>query len=840
MASHAPLAPEAAKSKKTHNETPRHFVINGQVQGVGFRPAIWNLAQQYALDGLIYNSAKGVEMTLWGEDCGAFIRALPDNLPPLAKISSLSEAPTPENAERPNGFVIAPSTGGDMHSAITPDAATCPACRDEIFDPFAPRYRYPFTSCTHCGPRFSILHNAPYDRAQTSMAEFEKCPMCDAEYSDPADRRFHAQPIACHICGPKAWIEKLGGGTVNSESFSMLDDVDAVAGMLINGHIVAIKGLGGVHLACDASNDEAVRQLRARKNRPDKAFALMAGNVDIIRQYAHISDEETAILASAEAPIVLLKKRQDNGLANDQYAKVRTVTHDTPFPKIKHDDLRPLSPAIAPGLSHLGFMLPYTPLHHLLFKRVKRPLVMTSGNISGEAQYLDNGDIREHLAGIADFACLHNRDIVHRVDDSLVRVDANKTTIIRRARGYAPAPLSLPKGFEHCPPITAFGGDLKNTFCLARQGEAILSQHMGDLADASVMADMRSNFALYHDLYSHRPAALASDKHPEYHSHKMALAMAEEQKIPLISVQHHHAHIAAVMAENGMALDHAPILGIALDGTGWGDDGTIWGGEFLACDYFGYQRLAHFKPVALPGGDMAARQPWRNLWAHIEAEMGWAEFAFNFSDLPLFAYLADKPRDTLSAMVEKQVNSPLSSSCGRLFDAVAAACGLALEAQSYEGHAAMLLESIVDEGIWGDDPMDMDILAYPFAIPNHPVSTLPYIEPLPMWRAILGDLIEETAVSVIAARFHLGLARALAAMVVNLNNRREDSAKFQHIALGGGCFQNRILSDLLSRILKKQGFTILCARQIPANDGGLALGQAAIATAHLINKDKGE
>ncbi len=764
--------------------------IRGQVQGVGFRPTVWRVARELGLTGNVRNTGDSVEVLLWGKNSDSFVDQLRLQLPPLAKIDDWERAPV--SGPAPETFSIEASLSDHVKTSVTPDTNICADCLAEIRDPFERRYRYPFANCTNCGPRFSIIESVPYDRDGTTMRSFDLCPDCAVEYRDPADRRFHAQPVACHACGPRAWLEKLGGGTVNSESFSMMDDVDAAGGALMRGFILAIKGIGGFHLACDATKPDVVNALRERKNRKGKAFALMARDLDVISQYAAVSDEEAALLRGPEAPIVLLRAQG-----------------------------KPLPEAIAPGLDRLGFMLPHTPLHHLLLSRMKRPVVMTSGNLSGQPQCTRNTDARRRLTGIADFALMHNRTIANRIDDSVVRVDMGRMRMLRRARGYTPKAIPLPKGFSQNHKILALGAELKNAFSLVKEGQAILSQHMGDMEDFSTQADIDHTLALYQSLYRFSPDLIAVDSHPEYLSTKRGYAMARD--LPIIEVQHHHAHIASCLVENGYALNAPPVLGIALDGLGLGDDGTFWGGEFLIADYQGYQRAGCLKPVALPGGDSAVREPWRNAYAHLMAEMGWAEFEMNFSDLELYHKLNATPRKTLDAMILSNTNAPLSSSCGRLFDAAATMIGIAWERQDYEGQAAMQFEAILDV----DALNEPDDHAYPFAIPLLGGAGLPYIEPLAVWRAMLGDLILGTPVGVMSARFHRGLAKAIAAMT----NRITSKTEIDTVVLTGGCFQNATLFRLVSTYLKDIGLTLFSHSKIPANDGGLALGQAAIALA---------
>ncbi|HVY99793.1 MAG TPA: carbamoyltransferase HypF [Dongiaceae bacterium] len=783
--------------------------VRGTVQGVGFRPTVWRLARSWQLAGKVVNDGSGVLIRLEGGEASIerFVAELDAAPPPLARIDAIERR---RLAEPPccADFEIVESRADAMRTAVAADAAVCPACKAEILSPFERRFRYPFANCTHCGPRFSIIRAAPYDRGRTSMAPFALCPDCESEYRDPADRRFHAQPIACHRCGPRARLIRYDGRAVTAESYSMLDDVDAVAGVLEKGGIVAIKGVGGFHLACDATDAAVVARLRERKRRYGKPFALMARDLAVIRRYADPDAEEIRLLEGAAAPIVLLRATGPERLPD----------------------------AVAPGLDLLGFMLPYTPLHVLVMKRLGRPVVMTSGNLTDEPQAIGNDEAAERLAGIADFALVHDREIVNRIDDSVVRVAAGAPRILRRARGYAPGQMKLPPGFETAPDILAFGGEVKSTFCLVKDGQAILSQHQGDLEEVQTLADFDKNLQLYAQLYAHEPALVAADRHPDYLSSKVAQEMARGRRLPLVAVQHHHAHVASCLAENGRPLDAGPVLGIALDGVGYGDDGTIWGGEFLLADYAQYRRLGTFKPVAMPGGAQAIREPWRNTYAHLIAEMGWARFAMNYDALELFDFLSKKPRATLDAMLRQGINAPLASSCGRLFDAVAAALGLCREAAQYEGQGAMMLEAAVDPAALHKED---EALAYPFSIPRLAGSGLTYIEPLAMWQALLGDLVLATPAPVIAARFHRGLARAVAAMAAQAIAAAEEAGTaIDAVALSGGCFQNRILLEETVMRLEPLGRVILTQSGVPSNDGGLALGQAAIAAATAIRSGK--
>ncbi|MGB0083768.1 MAG: carbamoyltransferase HypF [Rhodomicrobiaceae bacterium] len=777
--------------------------VQGRVQGVGFRPAVWRIAYALHLGGEVLNDAQGVLVRLQGPPSAVmhFIERLHSEAPPLARIESIVSHPY--DGRLPGMFRITESAGGAVHTEISPDAGICKACAEEVLNPFEGRYRYPFTNCTHCGPRLSIINGVPYDRAQTTMAAFDMCEACLAEYGDPANRRFHAEATACHSCGPRVSLIRLDGGTVSFDQHSMLDNVDAARSLLQKGEIVAIKGLGGYQLACDATNVAAVTRLRERKGRYAKPFALMARDLDVIRRYCRISKAEEAALMSAKAPIVLLRAGGPEHL---------------PDP-------------VAPGLNMLGFMLPTTPLHLLMLRNLDRPAVMTSGNVSDEPQLIADAEAMDRLGRIAAYALIHDRDIANRVDDSVVREMDGKIRLIRRARGYAPSPLRLPRGFEAAPEILAMGGELKATGCLVKDGLAILTQHQGDLENAATFADYRKTIDLYSALFDHKPRALVADQHPDYLSSKLAAERSRKDHLPLVTVQHHHAHVASCLAENGHALNAAPVLGVVLDGLGLGDDGTIWGGEFLLADYDGYERLGCLKPVAMLGGAQAAREPWRNLYAHLTAQMGWADFAMNFAKLELFAFLRDKPRATLEAMLARNLNSPLASSCGRLFDALAAAVGVCRERQFYEGQTGAELEAMADQKTLRDPGEER----YPVAIPALPKTGLPYIEPLGMWRAVLGDLILAMPAPVVAARFHTWLADSIIAMTEKLALRDGQAGpRFTAVALSGGCFQNRILFEAVSRRLQAKDFSVLTHARFPANDGGLALGQAAIGAARLI------
>ncbi|MBY0307072.1 MAG: carbamoyltransferase HypF [Sphingomonas sp.] len=784
--------------------------VRGRVQGVGFRPTVWRYARDLNLDGEVLNDGEGVLIRAAGDANAVadFIARLRAEPPPLAVISDI--AVSPYSGECGQGFSIVGSQCGDARTDIAPDAVICEECTREVLDPFSRRFRYPFTNCTHCGPRLTIVRAVPYDRASTTMAPFQLCPDCSAEYTNPEDRRFHAEPIACHACGPRARLIRFDGRAVTADQHSMLDDVDAAMSVIQKGEIVAIKALGGFQLACDATKPDVVARLRFLKHREAKPFALMARDLETIRNYCSVSDTEERLLTAPESPIVLL----------DADGPVK------------------LPDGVAPGMRTLGFMLPSTPMHVLMFRRMARPVVMTSGNLSDEPQAITDDDAANRLGPIASYALIHNREIANRVDDSVVREIAGHGRVLRRARGFAPSALPLPPGFEQAPETLAFGPQMKATFCLITQGRAVMSQHQGDLDDAATWDDYLKNLELYTEMYGHKPTVLACDRHPEYFSTKHAIADGRAKNLPLAQVQHHHAHIASCLAENGRPLDAPPVLGIALDGLGYGTDGTIWGGEFLLCDYLGYERLGCLKPVAMPGGDAAAREPWRNLYAHLVAELGWTGFAMNFGELDLFEKLSAKPRATLDAMIAAKTNATLASSCGRLFDAVAAALDLCFERQSYEGEAAARLEAIVCQKTMREED---DRLAYTMPIPNLRATGMPYIEPLGLWHSLLGDLIMGTDKSVIAARFHKGLAKAIAAMAGKLAGLDEEEAvefRFDTVALSGGCFQNRVLFEETVHRLEARNFKVLGHSVVPANDGGIALGQAAVAAACAIATQK--
>ncbi|MBW4616047.1 MAG: carbamoyltransferase HypF [Desmonostoc vinosum HA7617-LM4] len=798
--------------------TTEKIRVCGTVQGVGFRPTVYRLAKACGLLGDVCNDSEGVLIRVSGSEAALneFVTKLQQECPPLARIQQLTRTRY-QTEIKFDDFIISPSINSVIKTEIAPDAATCSQCQQEIFDPFSRFYRYPFTNCTHCGPRLSIIRAIPYDRCNTSMSAFVMCPKCAKEYHDVENRRFHAQPIACYICGPQIWLERTDGKPVTASMFSMLDDVDAVCTLLQKGEIVAIKGLSGIHLACDATQQVAVQKLRQRKQRYHKPFALMARDIAVIEEYCMVNAKERELLLSSAAPIVLLRKK---GLGIGEGRKDAGMWRED-------NRIIPSSIAsgVAPGQNTLGFMLPYTPLHHLILRRMKRPIVLTSGNLADEPQCIDNDQAKEKLGQIADYFILHNREIVNRVDDSVVRVIGEQVQTIRRARGYAPAPINLPPGFHHVPQILAMGSELKNTFCLLSEGKAILSQHLGDLENAAAFNAYQDTLNLYLNLYEHHPKAIAIDKHPEYLSSKLGKELATANQIPLHQIQHHHAHITACMAENGIPLNSPAILGIALDGLGYGANDTLWGGEFLLADYGKFQRLATFKPVAMIGGKQAICQPWRNTYAQLVAANIWDICQQKYTELEIVKFLNQKPLKLLNQLIEKEINSPKASSVGRLFDAVAAAIGICREECSYEGQAAIAMEALIDHYTLNNYK---ETSKYPFNISF--LDRIYCIDPSPMWTALLNDLQQQVPQPIIAVKFHQSLAN----IIVEMANRICQENLINQVVLTGGVFQNRVLLEQVTKHLQALEINVLTHSLVPTNDGGISLGQAIITAAQLI------
>ncbi|MDE2562421.1 MAG: carbamoyltransferase HypF [Sphingomonadales bacterium] len=754
-------------------ETSLTIRVRGQVQGVGYRPFVWQLARRLGLRGDVSNDAQGVLIHVAGPDqaLGQFVRALAGEAPPLAHVAGVEPAPGAPVAA--SDFTITESHGGHSRTGITADAATCPACLAEVRDPAERRNGYAFTNCTHCGPRLTIVEAVPYDRANTSMKAFPMCEACAAEYRDPADRRFHAQPIACPDCGPRLWLE---GGNEG-------DPIAGTARLLRAGKIVAIKGLGGFHLACIARDAGAVAELRRRKARDAKPLALMVASVEQARSICDVTDEAAALLSSSAAPIVLLPWTD-----------------------------RLLPRALAPDQDHLGVMLAYTPLHHLLLDAIGEPLVMTSGNRSDEPQAIANAEARERLAGLADFWLMHDREIVNRVDDSVMALDARGPMVLRRARGMAPDPVTLPEGLASDVPILAMGGELKATFCLLRGREAVLSQHIGDLEDAAALADYRRMLDLFGQLYDFTPELIAVDAHPDYLSTRLGRRMGAELGVPVVAVAHHHAHMAACLAEHGVAPGEEA-LALACDGLGLGTEGTLWGGEVLRGSYASVERIAALPAVALPGGARAMRQPWRNLVAHLMHAFGpdWREVA-----APLTAHLPDAESvSVIEQAIARGLNSPRCSSAGRLFDAVAAALGVHPLSIGHEGQAAMALECLARRHMAACE-------GYPLDAPE--AGDVARASLGGLWRGIAGDVAQGTDPGVIAARFHHSFSDIMAALP-------GDAAPGTRIALSGGTFQNRVVREGMAARLEARGLVPLVHHKVPAGDGGLSLGQSAVAAA---------
>ncbi|WP_135075170.1 carbamoyltransferase HypF [Terasakiella sp. SH-1] len=752
--------------------------INGLVQGVGFRPHVWHIAHGCDLTGEVLNDGEGVLIRAFGNtsQLEEFCQCLQRGCPPLARIDHMETSPLP--VEEFDDFNIVQSDHSTIKTNIVPDAAMCPECRAEIIDPTNRRYRYPFTNCTHCGPRLSIIKGLPYDRAQTTMAAFKMCPECQKEYEDPADRRFHAQPNACATCGPKVWLEDK-----NKQKYPASDVLKEAARLLKEGHILAIKGIGGFHLACDACNQEAVSTLRQRKKRPAKPLALMAKDLEQITHFAIFNVREEKALTSSAAPIVLLPAKEKHTLA----------------------------PSVAPDQKTLGFMLPYTPLHYLLMQELEAPLILTSANLSHEPQVIHNQEAQGKLAHIADFFVMHDRDIENRLDDCVVRDNGQTLHVMRRARGMAPAPIAVPDGFNRDLQVLAMGAELKNTFCLAKDGQLIVSQHMGDQENVLAHQDFRKNIDLYSALHEFTPDVIACDLHPDFLPTKWGQQLAADHDVPIEGVQHHHAHIAAVMGEYGLPKDHPPVLGIVLDGLGLSEDGDIWGGEFLRADYTIGTRLAHIPAIPLLGGEQAMRQPWRNLYAHLVDAIGWDQVNTSYADLPVIQKLTGKNLRLCEQMLEKKLNVPPASSAGRLFDAVAAALDICFDQISYEGEAAILLEQLAEQTSLSCGPYNQTYLT----------------DWSPLWAGLLEDLHKNVDPCLIARKFHKTLASVISQQVNRLSAKHE----FDTIALCGGVFQNRLLIKETRAYLEKEGYTLLLPQKFPANDGAISLGQALIACA---------
>lgn len=741
--------------------------ITGVVQGVGFRPFVAHLAIRHAIVGSILNDGRGVTITAQGEAeaVAGFLAGLCAESPPLARIERMTVVEQPP-ARYDDFRILQSNHDGAKTVAVPPDAHLCDDCLREMLDPQDRRYRYPFINCTNCGPRFSLITSIPYDRPLTTMADFAMCADCRAEYADPASRRYHAQPIACPACGPSLRLLDRDGTPLDGSPL-----LGAIA-RLRRGEVVAIKGLGGYHLAVDPRNEAAVMRLRQRKNRDEKPFALMAASLAAARDFVQVDEIEAHLLAGVERPVVLLEQRHDHGLAA----------------------------GVAPKNRYFGVMLPYTPLHHLLLREGGfSALIMTSGNRSDEPIAYDDADALLRLRDLADVFLVHNRRIHIRVDDSIVRVMAGRPLVLRRARGYVPRHLLLT---HSGPEVLALGGELKNTLTFLRPAQAVLSQHLGDLATVESCTAQGEMIAHFQRVLELRPTIVAHDLHPDYHTTRLAEEMTGVSRC---AVQHHHAHLVSCLAENGF---DGPALGVIFDGTGFGNDGRIWGGEFLLGDRYGFQRLAHWEWLPLPGGDAATREPWRVALAALYGTYG--------AEIPELTSLLGIPaedRRVVLTMLARQLHTPLTSSCGRLFDAVAALVGLRTHV-TYEGQAALELEMCAESG---------EVVPYPFDLIER--DGVQVIDHRPLFAAIVSDLQRGETCGGISARFHRTVAEA--ALVLCRRIRRTSGVAT--VALSGGVFQNRLLTETLVSLLQADDFEVLTHSLVPPNDGGLSLGQAVIA-----------
>jgi len=749
--------------------------VEGIVQGVGFRPFVHALAGRLGLAGLVGNDAGGVFVEVEGasETVERFLEALAAEAPPLAVIERVTATPLAPTGS--SGFAIAPSqAGGERQALVSPDTATCADCLAELADPADRRHRYPFINCTNCGPRFTIVRDVPYDRPATTMASFAMCADCAREYHDPGDRRFHAQPVCCPACGPSLALLDRDGTAAEG------DPLAGAAARLRDGAVVAVKGLGGYHLAADAASEPAVAGLRARKHREDKPFAVMVADVAGARALCRVDPAEEAMLASPRRPIVLLRRGPEGaGTA--------------------------VAPSVAPGNRSLGVMLPYTPLHHLLLAEVGRPIVLTSGNVSDEPiAYLD-GEAVERLGGIADWFLVHDRPIHVRADDSVVRAFRGRELPLRRSRGFAPQPLGLPWPFPRH--VLACGAELKHTFCLAKDGHAFVSHHIGDLENYETFRSFTDGVGHFRRLFAVEPEVVAHDLHPEYLSTKYAL---ELDGVELEGVQHHHAHVAACLADNG---EPGPVIGVAYDGLGYGADGTIWGGELLVADLEGFRRAGHLEVVAMPGGAAAIREPWRMAAAWLGAAFG--------GQVPEHLAVVGRNLDRweqVAALARSGTASVATSSAGRLFDAVSAILGVR-DAVNYEGQAAVELEQLADPA---------EAAAYPARVGGATDDGAPLlVGGRDLVRAVVEDLDAGVPAPLIAARFHNGLAEATVAACQAIR----DATGLEAVALSGGVFQNLLLLERTVARLELKGFRVLVHSRVPPNDAGISLGQAAVAGA---------
>lgn len=750
---------------------------HGIVQGVGFRPFVYQLAKKYGLTGWVCNTSEGVKIEAQGEsnNLERFLLELQNNAPPLAYIAGISATYfTPGDYET---FEIRHSvTEEGKYQLISPDIATCQACISEIFDPEDRRHLYPFTNCTNCGPRFTIIEDIPYDRAATTMHKFIMCPDCQAEYDSPLDRRFHAQPNACPVCGPQ--LELLDSEGNHMDVFDILGTSSQ---LIKDGKIVAIKGLGGFLLACDATNEGTVKLLRKRKQRPSKPLAIMVANMNEAMRHCYISQIEKQVLLSPQSPIVLMRSKLNSAVCKD----------------------------VAPNLKYLGLMLPYTPLHHILLSKTQLPLVMTSGNLSEEPIARDNIEAVRKLSGIADYFLVHNRDIYATYDDSVVAVEFDRIQIHRRARGYAPYPIHLDFNAGQ---ILACGAELNNTFCLTRDNYAFISQHIGDMENPETVEQFENTVVLYKKLFRIEPEIIAHDLHPDYQSAKYALHIADRNSnIKRIPVQHHHAHIVSCMIDNSV---EGPVIGVALDGTGYGIDGKIWGGEFMIADRGSFERLGHIEYLPLPGGDAAIKRPYRTAVSYLLSLLGEDVFS---SKLTFLDGIATDEVELIKKQVRASINCPSTSSMGRLFDAVSALIGLR-NIIEYDAQAAIDLEMVayaVDDH--GKDER------YPFSVDKKNGINIILLKEL--ISAVVDDLFQGTGKSTISAKFH----STISVMVRDMCQLISGKTGINQVALSGGVFQNRLLQRMTMSLLKTEGFSVFTHNRVPCNDGGISLGQAVVA-----------
>ena len=762
-----------SKEGEIQTSVAKRLKVNGIVQGVGFRPFVFQLADQYGLKGEVANTSSGVSIHIEGppEHIASFEKDLSEKSPPLACIVEISSqrSAVKNHAE----FAIVKSKGqSEMSTLISPDVSVCDDCLSEMLDPADRRFRYPFINCTNCGPRYTIIDDIPYDRPKTSMRHFKMCPRCQAEYDDPTNRRFHAQPNACADCGPHVGLYDNRQNEINQHQ----DAVKKAAVLLQKGYVLAIKGLGGFHLAADAANTDAVRRLRNRKLRQEKPLAIMSYDLEAIRQYARVGPEEEKLLTSIQRPIVLLRKKNPNTISEE----------------------------VAPKNKYFGTMLPYTPLHYLLLQHGFDALVMTSGNLSEEPIAIDNDDAFNRLADIADYFLIHNREIYLRSDDSIVRQVAGARRFLRRSRGFVPIPIFLR---YKVPPVLACGAELKNTICVTKKDQAFISQHIGDLENLPTYEFLKLTIAHLKRILDINPEIIAHDLHPDYLSTRYAMELPADHKI---QVQHHHAHIVSCMAEHKL---EGTVLGLSFDGTGYGTDGTVWGGEILIVREHDFERAGHLAYVPMPGSTAAIKEPWRMAVSYLQGAYG---NDFRNLNLPAMAAIENEKLTIISEMISKGINAPLTSSLGRLFDGVAAICGIH-QRVNFEGQAAMALEMAAS----GDSD---SVYEYEWdADGAYRILTEPII------RGVVDDVAGGIPVGEISSRFHRTLICLFTDLCVLIGKERE----LDRVVLSGGVFQNSILLTGLTRALEERNFQVFSHQQVPTNDGGIALGQAVVAAAMI-------